>query len=426
MIIDFKNFITSATLIIMIVISFISIKNISYLLPAYVYFIILIMCLIYYLLSLSINNFHQMIIIISAIKILLIANYYEPYLFGDSYRYVRFMYWLDNGMISWETGAIKDHMIDNVAISLYTGGIYGWIVPSIGTSYFIISKLIGISIPENFNVSYVIHYVIFNQIFITLGCLYWIKLLGEKNKLNWAIIFLSFSHEAIFYSNWLGKESILFFLTPLLTYLIYKNKKNWVLILLLVIYGSLLRPYFIALIVCTLIFLGYFKRKQIYLILCTAVVIALSWILLLGIKNISNISVILYYIRNVLHDLIVMLFSPNWLRTVNWSGYTFMTLFSASFSILFIFVVFSDFKIFIKKYSRLLFSYGFYAIVTALVTISSEVFILDTTVFGTWTTRQLFPIIALKYIVLFSVLFLLKKSLGKLIIVLVKLEHNRS
>ena len=142
-----------------------------------------------------------------------------------------------------------------------------YIVQSVGYTYFLIGEFI-----ENIDIKF---FIIFNQIFILLGCIIWMKFFHYKSFFCLIIIIFFFSEEVFFYSNWVGKESFLFFLTPLITYLIYKKS---VFIIPLIIVGSLYRPYFITSIISVLIFLNFFKKDQIKYLFIISIAVSVSYL----------------------------------------------------------------------------------------------------------------------------------------------------
>jgi hypothetical protein len=197
------------------------------------------------------NNFVSLIIFLFPIKVL-ISLLVSNYPIEDQLKYMEFINGLNDGSL----------------VLNFDGNVLGYIIPSVGYTYFFIGNLIG-----NFDAEYLI---VFNNLFISLGCIIWMKLFHYKPFYCMIITIFYFSEESFFYSSWVGKESFLFFLTPLTIYLTYRKS---VFIIPIIIIGSLYRPYFLTSIISVLLFFNFFKKDKIKYLFIISTFVSFSYLI---------------------------------------------------------------------------------------------------------------------------------------------------
>ena len=108
----------------------------------------------------------------------------------------------------------------------------------------------------------------FNYLFIFFSALIWVKINNYSKISIVTSILVLISPESYIFGSYIGKEVVLLFLAMVAIYIVqsaylnpYDRKKQYLLLIAVVVAGTFIRPYFIAIIIAYLVFLNYIEKK---------------------------------------------------------------------------------------------------------------------------------------------------------------------
>jgi|APSaa5957512535_1039671.scaffolds.fasta_scaffold56505_2 hypothetical protein len=238
----------------------------------------------------------------------------------------------------------------------------------------------------------------FNYLFIYFSALVWIKINKYSQISIVTSVLLLISPESYIFGMYIGKEVILLFLAMIAIYIaqnIYlercNQKKQYLLLIAVILVGTLIRPYFITIVIAYLIFLNP-KRKRIVAYLFMSYIFAYALITMH--YELYNLTI---HLRNFAANYLGIFLSPNLSRLQNWDNFFFLTTFQMiGLSFIFLSIILT-FKVKSHIKSGLV-AVFFYAIPMALV-VNTYSHHIDSSVYAFYIPRSRFPIIFIIYTV---------------------------
>ena len=195
---------------------------------------------------------------------------------------------------------------------------------------------------------------------------------------------------------YIGKEIILLFIAMIAIYIaqnIYleggNQKKQYLLLIAVIVFGTLIRPYFITIVIAYLFFLNTYRKKIVAYVF-------MSYMFVYALITIHyDLYNLMLHLRNFTANYLGLFFSPNLFRLQNWDQFFFSTVFHVT-GLSFIFLsIISTFRV--KSYiKRGLVAVLFYATPMALV-VSLYSHHIDSSVYAFYIPRSRFPIILILY-----------------------------
>jgi hypothetical protein len=236
----------------------------------------------------------------------------------------------------------------------------------------------------------------FNYLLIFFSVLMWVKVNNYSKTSIFSSVLLIISPESYIFGLYIGKEIILLFVAMSAIYLIQNiysgscaKYYKYLALIVIIIAGTLIRPYFINIVIAYLFFLNPIKIKTVFYLL---IIYLFAYVLVTYHFNLDNLYI---HLRNFVANYLGLLASPNFLRVINWDNFFFSTLFHTTglFAIL-LSVILTMKVVPVIRYGFL--SVVFYAIPLALVvtTYSHQA---DPSIYAFYIPRSRFPIILILY-----------------------------
>lgn len=252
-------------------------------------------------------------------KSLVLSYFYDPIDEGDALTYYE-------KAIEFT----KDGNFVGIVYETIQGGIYS-IVESVSIIYAII--MVWLKTNEPFILVYSNHLLFF------ISTIIFVNLLMKKNIISYKykfifLIGMNLSPLINKYISFVLKESIVMFLIISFIWLLMNNKSK-LLTFIILIFGSLMRPYFIFYSLGLLFLLepSFIKKRFIYLILVSEFILFYTYN-----KVFLDVSLIVYF-KDIFLSFAGIILSPNFLRIENWINFPLMTLESLFIAITWLFFI---------------------------------------------------------------------------------------